>query len=95
MQGCCSPPAAGGALTALLPALHLRACSQGGRAGPPPMQGSGGGGGPSQLLPLDKVVSDIVAMGFSHSQVMSVVRQLQASGQGLEMNVIIDRLMSR
>jgi hypothetical protein len=43
---------------------------------------------------LDKVVSDIVAMGFSHGQVMGVVRQLQSSGQALEMNVIIDRLMA-
>jgi len=32
----------------------------------------GGGGGPqmgSSMLPLDKIVSDIVAMGFSHGQV--------------------------
>jgi hypothetical protein len=43
---------------------------------------------------LDKVVNDIVAMGFSHGQVMGVVRQLQSNGQALEMNVIIDRLMA-
>lgn len=28
-------------------------------------------------------------------QVMGVVRQLQSSGQGLEMNVIIDKLMAQ
>lgn len=36
------------------------------------MSGGGGGGGPqmgSSMLPLDKIVSDIVAMGFSHGQV--------------------------
>lgn len=32
--------------------------------------GGGGGGGPPQtsMLPLDRIVSDIVAMGFSHGQ---------------------------
>jgi hypothetical protein len=57
-----------------------------GRGAPPALMGL-----PPQVT-LDKVVSDIVAMGFSHSQVMGVVRQLQATGQPLEMNRIIDRL---
>ncbi|KAF6251207.1 CD36 family-domain-containing protein [Scenedesmus sp. NREL 46B-D3] len=65
---------------------------------PPPGRASGGPQGPGgpaiQQVSLDKVVSDIVAMGFSHGQVMGVVRQLQSSGHALEMNVIIDRLMA-
>lgn len=71
-------------------------------SGPAPHPGpgrSGGGGGPGPMPPgpptLDRIVNDIVAMGFSHGQVMGVVRQLQSSGQGLEMNVIIDKLMAQ
>ena len=40
------------------------------------MSGGGGGGGPPQtsMLPLERIVSDIVAMGFSHGQVCDAAR---------------------
>lgn len=38
----------------------------------------------SSMLPLDKIVSDIVAMGFSHGQVGKATKGTWAVGAGIE-----------
>lgn len=75
---------------------------QGPGAPPMPQQqrpgAGGGGGGPARSsthsIPLEQIVQDVSAMGFTRGQVMSVVAQLQNSGQQLDLNVILDRLTS-
>jgi hypothetical protein len=57
--------------------------------------GGGPGGGPGQqrtLVPVDQIVADIAAMGFPPGRVWDVVRRLEAGGQAVDLNVIIDRL---
>lgn len=53
-------------------------------------------GGPARTqtrsVPLEAVVQDICNMGFERGQVLAVVSNLQAAGQSVDLNVILDRL---
>lgn len=46
----------------------------------------------SKAIPLEQIITDIAAMGFQRHQVMTVVNSLTASGQSVDLNVILDRL---
>lgn len=46
----------------------------------------------SKAIPLEQIITDIAAMGFQRHQVMQVVDTLTASGQSVDLNVILDRL---
>ena len=43
---------------------------------------------------MEKVVDDFANMGFTRDQVRGVIRQLTESGQGVDLNVVLDRLMN-
>jgi hypothetical protein len=43
---------------------------------------------------MDKVVEDFANMGFTRDQVVGVIRELQDAGQGVDLNVVLDRLMT-
>ena len=45
-------------------------------------------------LPIEKVVDDVAAMGFSKEQVRGVVKKLTENGQSVDLNIILDRLMN-
>ena len=53
------------------------------QAGPPP--------GPD-MVPMERVVEDVAAMGFSRERVRAVLRDLADSGQSIDLNVVLDRL---
>jgi hypothetical protein len=46
-------------------------------------------------MSLEKTISEICQMGFSRSQVVAVVQQMQARGETLDFNAIIDKLVPR
>ena len=48
----------------------------------------------TQSVPLDKVIDDIVNMGFSRHEVRDVVTKLMESGQSIDLNIVLDRLMN-
>lgn len=43
---------------------------------------------------MDKVVDDFANMGFTREQVRGVIRELQESGKGVDLNLVLDRLMN-
>ena len=43
---------------------------------------------------MDKVVDDFSNMGFTREQVRGVIRELQESGKGVDLNLVLDRLMN-
>ena len=43
---------------------------------------------------MDKVVEDFANMGFTRDQVVGGIRELQDAGQGVDLNVVLDRLMN-
>lgn len=44
---------------------------------------------------MEQIIADISAMGFHRQQVMGVINELQRSGQNVDLNVILDRLMNQ
>lgn len=52
-------------------------------SGPPPAPG---------MVPLESVVEDVAAMGFSRERVRAVLREMAESGQSIDINVVVDRL---
>ncbi|GBG66835.1 hypothetical protein CBR_g70713 [Chara braunii] len=61
--------------------------------------GSSGGGGERASLttsrvPIDKVINDVAHMGFNKEDVRSVVKRLTENGQSVDLNVVLDKLMS-
>ena len=49
----------------------------------------------SQAVSVEKVISDVSAMGFSAAQVRDAIAALTANGQGsVDLNAVIDRLMN-
>lgn len=54
----------------------------------------GSGQTQTQSVPLDKVIDDIVNMGFSRHEVRGVVTKLMESGQSIDLNIVLDRLMN-
>lgn len=68
-----------------------------GAPAPAAAQGPPGGAPPgmtSSHMPIDKVVEDVAAMGFSRDKVRAVVRKLTENGQSVDLNVVIDKLMN-
>merc|ERR1719482_2131070 len=67
-------------------------------AGPPPGAPGPPPGAPPQLsssrMPVDKVVDDVAAMGFSRGDVRGVVKQLMDEGRQVDLNVVLDKLMN-
>eukprot|EP00850_Spirogloea_muscicola_P019981 SM000203S06157 [mRNA] locus=s203:121739:125163:- [translate_table: standard] len=70
---------------------------------PPPLareanSGSAAQGGSAPLgtsrVPIDKVIEDVSAMGFSKDQVRTVVRRLTENGQAVDLNIVLDKLMN-
>uniref|UniRef100_A0A0E0KZ10 DUF1421 domain-containing protein n=1 Tax=Oryza punctata TaxID=4537 RepID=A0A0E0KZ10_ORYPU len=45
-------------------------------------------------VPIDDVVDKVATMGFSREQVRAAVRQLTESGQNVDLNVVLDKLMN-
>jgi hypothetical protein len=43
---------------------------------------------------MEKVVDDFANMGFTRDQVRRVIRDMTESGQGVDLNVVLDRLMN-
>ena len=66
----------------------------------PATVGSGARAGPASIetrnvkVSMDKVVEDFANMGFTRDQVVGVIRELQDAGQGVDLNVVLDRLMN-
>lgn len=54
----------------------------------------GGGQPQTHTVPLEKVIDDIVNMGFSRHEVRGVVTKLMESGQSIDLNIVLDRLMN-
>ncbi len=54
----------------------------------------GGGQPQTYTVPLEKVIDDIVNMGFSRHEVRGVVTKLMESGQSIDLNIVLDRLMN-
>lgn len=48
----------------------------------------------THTVPLEKVIDDIVNMGFSRHEVRGVVTKLMESGQSIDLNIVLDRLMN-
>ena len=46
-------------------------------------------------LPLERVIDDVASMGFSRREVKEVVLEMMHSGQAVDLNVVVDRLMNR
>ncbi len=46
-------------------------------------------------MPIERVVDDVAAMGFSRSEVRAVLRELMDQGQAVDLNVVLDRLGAR
>ena len=46
-------------------------------------------------LPLERVIDDVAGMGFSRHEVREVVLSMMQSGQAVDLNLVVDRLMSR
>jgi hypothetical protein len=63
-----------------------------GMGGPPPRNGPAPNSSSQTAIPLEKIIADISVMGFERHQVVAVVHQLQANGQAIDLNVILDTL---
>ena len=62
---------------------------------PPPRQDpSSGGQVSSSRVPIERVVEDVAAMGFARHQVRDTVRRLTESGEAVDLNKVLDSLMS-
>ena len=48
----------------------------------------------SMKVSMEKVVDDFANMGFTRDQVRRVIRDMTESGQGVDLNVVLDRLMN-
>lgn len=55
---------------------------------------SSGSAGTGNRVPIDDVVDKVTNMGFSRDQVRATVRKLTESGQSVDLNVVLDKLMN-
>ncbi|CAI9752626.1 unnamed protein product [Fraxinus pennsylvanica] len=63
----------------------------------PTASGVGGGSGSTgngNRVPVDDVVDRVTSMGFSRDQVRATVRKLTESGQSVDLNIVLDKLMN-
>lgn len=56
--------------------------------------GGGGSGGGGNRVPIDDVVDKVTNMGFPREQVRATVRKLTENGQAVDLNVVLDKLMT-
>jgi hypothetical protein len=56
--------------------------------------GSGPSGSSGSKGAIDEVVEKVATMGFSRDQVRATVRKLTESGQNVDLNVVLDKLMN-
>lgn len=54
----------------------------------------GAAAGGTKTVPLERVIDDVSAMGFSRGDVRAAVASLMAQGQSVDLNVVLDRLMN-
>lgn len=47
----------------------------------------------SGAVPLEQMIGDFANMGFTRQQVMNAVSEMASSGQKIEVNSVLDRLM--
>ena len=47
---------------------------------------------PQAGVPVERVIDEIAAMGFSREEVWNVLRELTTQGKPLDMNIVLDRL---
>ena len=48
----------------------------------------------SSRVPIERVVEDVAAMGFTKDAVRAVIRHLTESGQSVDLNIVLDQLMN-
>ncbi|CAA3005905.1 Hypothetical predicted protein [Olea europaea subsp. europaea] len=63
----------------------------------PTASGVGGGSdstGNGKRVPVDDVVDRVTSMGFPRDQVRATVRKLTESGQSVDLNIVLDKLMN-
>ncbi|KAI3665977.1 hypothetical protein L6452_44613 [Arctium lappa] len=72
-------------------ALPTAAATGGGSGGGASSSGSGNGG---NRVPIDDVVDKVTNMGFPRDQVRATVRKLTENGQAVDLNVVLDKLMT-
>lgn len=63
----------------------------------PTVSGASGGSGSSgtgNKVPFDDVVDKVTSMGFSRDQVRATVRKMTESGQSVDLNMVLDKLMN-
>ncbi|XP_076885141.1 uncharacterized protein LOC143534564 [Bidens hawaiensis] len=56
--------------------------------------GSSSGSGSGNRVPIDDVVDKVTNMGFPRDQVQATVRKLTENGQAVDLNVVLDKLMT-
>lgn len=45
-------------------------------------------------VPIDKMIKDVSAMGFTEDEVRTIVKKLTEKGQSVDLNVVLDKLMN-
>ncbi|KAK9052399.1 hypothetical protein SSX86_029028 [Deinandra increscens subsp. villosa] len=55
---------------------------------------SGSSSGSGNRVPIDDVVDKVTNMGFSRDQVRATVRKLTENGQAVDLNIVLDKLMT-
>ncbi|KAI3813138.1 hypothetical protein L1987_17854 [Smallanthus sonchifolius] len=56
--------------------------------------GAGSSSGSGNRVPIDDVVDKVTNMGFPRDQVRATVRKLTENGQAVDLNVVLDKLMT-
>ncbi|KAM2682804.1 hypothetical protein EV1_044505 [Malus domestica] len=56
--------------------------------------GSSPSSGSGSRVPIDDVIDQVATMGFSRDQVRAAVQKLTDSGQAVDLNVVLDKLMN-
>lgn len=56
--------------------------------------GSGSSSGSGNRVPIDDVVDKVTNMGFPRDQVRATVRKLTENGQAVDLNIVLDKLMT-
>lgn len=84
----------GGSGFSQLPTARIlpTAAAAGGGSGGSGSGGSSGSGG--NRVPIDDVVDKVTSMGFPREQVRATVRKLTENGQAVDLNVVLDKLMT-
>lgn len=76
----------------ILPQSLPTAAAVGGSGGGSSSSSGSGSGG--NRVPIDDVVDKVTNMGFPRDQVRATVRKLTENGQAVDLNVVLDKLMT-